>query len=94
VSEAVDELASALAGLAELGLASTGLGATSVAELGLATSDPVTGLALATSGLRMFSTGAAGLAGSTVSAATWPCARKAKRTAVEILRAFVYKRFL
>ena len=67
VFEAVDELATALA---ELGLASTGLGATSVAELGLATSDPVTGLALASSGLRTFSTGAAGLAGSTVSAAT------------------------
>ena len=94
MSEAVDELASALAGLAELGLASTGLGVTSDAELGLATSDPVTGLALASSGLRTFSTGVAGLAVSTVSAATWPCARKAKRTAVERLSAFVYKRFL
>ena len=55
VSEAVEELVSGLAGLAELGLASTGLAVTSVAELGLATSDPATGLALASSGLRTFS---------------------------------------
>ena len=84
MSEAAGELSPVLAGLA----------VASVAGAGFVASVLLAGLVLVSSGLRTFSTGVAGLAGSTVSAATWPCARKAKRTAVERLSAFVYKRFL
>ena len=92
MSEAVGEASTGLEGL--VGAVSAELAVASVAGAGLLASVLVAGLAFVSSGLRTFSTGAAGLAVSTVSAATWPCARKAKRTAVERLSAFVYKRFL